>query len=69
MDNEPVFEASLRLPYGYALTARARPSTVKRTLILLIPWAIYIAMPQGRASKVAFFVANRVSPMVRQKVR
>ena len=69
MDNEPIFQASVKLPFGYALTARAHPSTVKRTLIKLIPWAIYVAMPQGRAAKVALFAANRLSPMVKQKVR
>jgi hypothetical protein len=69
MDNEPVFEASVKLPFGYALTARAHPSTVKKTLIRLLPWAIYVAMPQGRASKVALFAANRISPMMKQKAR
>jgi len=69
VDNEPIFEASVKLPYGYWLTARARPSTVKRTLIRLLPWAIYVAMPQGRAAKVVLFAASRLSPMVKQKVR
>jgi len=69
MDNEPLFETSVTLPYGFALTARVRPSTVKRTLIKLLPWAIYVAMPQGRAAKVALFAATRLSPMVKQKVR
>jgi hypothetical protein len=69
MDNEPIFEASVKLPYGYALTARARPSTVKKTLVRLLPWAIYVAMPQGRAAKVALFAATRLSPLVKQKVR
>ena len=69
MDNEPLFETSVKLPYGFALTARVRPSTVKRTLIKLLPWAIYVAMPQGRAAKVALFAATRLSPMVKQKVR
>jgi len=69
VDNEPVFEASVKLPFGYALTARARPSSVKMTLIRLLPWALYVALPQGRAAKVALFAATRLSPMMKQKVR
>ncbi len=69
MDNEPIFEASLKLPFGYVLTARARPSSVKMTIIRLLPWAIYVAMPQGRAAKVALFAATRLSPMMKQKIR
>lgn len=69
MDNEPVFEKSIKLPYGYVFTARARPSTVKRTLLRLLPWAVYMALPQGRVAKTAFFLATRVSPLMKQKAK
>jgi hypothetical protein len=69
IDQEPVIETSIRLPFGYALTARARPSTVRRTIVRLLPWAIYLAMPPGRASKAAYFVAARVSPLVKQRIK
>jgi hypothetical protein len=69
VDNEPIFEKSIKLPLGYAFTARARPSTVKRTLVRLLPWAIYVAMPQGRVAKAAFFLATRVSPLMKQKAK
>ena len=69
MDHEPIFERSIKLPLGYAFTARARPSTVKRTLIRLLPWALYVAMPQGRVAKVALFAATRMSPLMKQKAK
>jgi hypothetical protein len=69
MDNEPIFEQSIRLPLGYAFTARARPSTVRRTAVKLLPWALYLALPKGRMAKLALFAANRFSPMFRQSVR
>jgi hypothetical protein len=69
MDNEPVFERSVNLPYGFVFTARARPSTVKRTLLRLLPWAVYMALPQGKTAKAAFFVATRVSPLMKQTTK
>jgi hypothetical protein len=69
MDNEPVFEKSIRLPMGYAFTARARPLTVKRTVIKLLPWALYAALPPGRVARIALFAATRVSPMMKQKIK
>lgn len=69
MDNDPVFEKSIRMPFGYAFTARARPSTVKSTVIKLLPWALYATLPQGRVSRVALFAATRLSPMMKQKVK
>ncbi len=69
MEPEPIFERSVALPFGYMFTARARPSTVKRTIIKLVPWALFIALPQGRATMLARVIANRVSPLVRQKIR
>jgi hypothetical protein len=68
-DNEPLFETSVKLPYGFALTARVRPSTIKSTAIRLLPWAVYLALPQGRLAKTALFLAMRTSPLVRQKLR
>jgi hypothetical protein len=69
MDTEPIFERSIRLPFGYAFTARARPSSVRRTAVKLLPWALYLAMPKGRMAKIALFAANRVSPIFKQNVR
>ena len=69
MDDDPIFEKSVRLPFGYAFTARARPSTVKRTVIKLLPWALYAALPQGRIARIALFAATRVSPMMKQKIK
>jgi hypothetical protein len=70
VEPEPIFEKSLEIkPIGFTLSFRARPSTVRRTVVRLLPWAIYAALPQGRMSKVALIAARRFSPMVRQKVR
>jgi hypothetical protein len=69
MDDEPVFEKSINLPMGYAFTARARPSTVKRTVINLLPWALYAALPKGRVARIALFAATRVSPLMKQKIK
>ena len=69
MDDEPLFETSVKLPYGFALTARVRPSTIKSTVLHVLPWAVYLALPQGRMAKTALFIAIRTSPLLRQKVR
>ncbi len=69
MVNEPLFEKTFELPLGYVFTARARPATIKRTVIRLLPWALVVALPQGRAAKAAAFAANRLSPMLRQTIR
>lgn len=69
MDRDPYFEKSIKLPLGYAFTARARPSTIRKTAIKLLPWALYAAMPQGRGAKIALAVATRLSPMMKQKIR
>ena len=66
---EPIFEKSFPLPLGYTFTARARPSSVKRTVVLLLPWALYAMMPAGRGSKITGSVARRLSPLMRQKIR
>ncbi|MBI2723627.1 MAG: hypothetical protein HYX50_01055 [Chloroflexi bacterium] len=66
---EPIFEKSVRLPLGYSFTARARPSTIKRTAVRLLPWAIYAMLPEGRLARVAFGGARRLSPLMKQKIR
>ncbi|MEX0751284.1 MAG: hypothetical protein WD359_10805 [Dehalococcoidia bacterium] len=70
MDPEPIFEKSIEIkPIGFTLSFRARPSTVRRTVVSLLPWALYAALPHGRVSKVALLAARRLSPMVKQKIR
>jgi hypothetical protein len=70
MDPEPIFERSIEIkPMGFTLSFRARPSTVRRTIIALLPWAVYVALPQGRMSKIALVAARRLSPMVKQNIR
>jgi hypothetical protein len=69
MEPEPIFERSVGLPFGYVITARARPSTVRRTVLRLLPWAIFVALPGGRAKTIGAAIANRLSPLARQKVR
>lgn len=66
---DPIFEKSFPLPLGYTFTARARPSTVKRTVIRLLPWAVYAMLPTGRRAKLALGVARKISPLMRQKIR
>jgi hypothetical protein len=69
VEPEPIYEKTLQLPLGYTFTARARPSTIKRTAIRLLPWALYAAMPGGRGSKIALLAAQRLSPLVRSRLR
>jgi len=54
------------MPLGYVFTARARPSSVRRTIIRLLPWAMYAMLPPGRRARMALAFARRVSPLVRQ---
>ena len=67
MPQEPIFEKTVSMPLGYVFTACARPSTVRRTVIRLLPWAMYAMLPPGRRARAALAVAKRVSPLVRQK--
>jgi hypothetical protein len=67
VEPEPYFELSIPLPREYVFTARARPSTVRRTVLRLLPWAIFAAMPRGRLSRVTFGLASRVSPLAQQR--
>ncbi len=67
MAQEPIFEKTVSMPLGYVFTARARPSTVRRTVIRLLPWAMYAMLPPGRRARTALAVAKRFSPLVRQK--
>lgn len=70
MEPDPIFEKSIDLkPIGFTLSVRARPSTVRRTVIKLLPWALYMAMPGGRMTKLALIAARKFSPMVKQKIR
>ena len=70
MEPEPIFEKTIALPMGYVITARARPSTIRRTAVKLLPWALVIALPQGGLlRKVALSAAMRFAPMVKQKLR
>ena len=64
---EQIFEKTLNLPLGYVVTARARPSTVRRTVLRLLPWALYAAMPKGRPARAALSAARRISPLLRQR--
>ena len=65
---EPIFERTFSLPLGYSFTARARPSSVRRTILKLIPWAIVAALPDGRAAKLATAAARRASPLTKYKL-
>jgi hypothetical protein len=69
MEREPIFERSIEVKQiGYTLSVRARPSTIRRTVIRLLPWAIYAAVPHGgRWSKLALVFATRMSPLFRAK--
>ena len=70
MPPEPVFEKSIHVRLlDYTLTVRARPSSIPRTVLRLLPWAAYIALPEGRLSRMAGAVARRLSPLAKQKVR
>lgn len=68
MPAEPVFQKTVALPLGYVFTARVRPSTVRRTVIRLLPWAVYAMLPPGRRARTALRVARRFSPLVRERV-
>jgi hypothetical protein len=68
MEPEPIFERTIHLPAGYVFTARARPSTIRRTALRLLPWALYVALPQGRGARIAFALATRFSPLFKQKM-
>ena len=69
MASEPIFEKSVHLPMDFVFTARARPSSIKRTVLMLLPWALYAMTPAGRQSRIVLAVARRVSPLMRQRIR
>lgn len=70
MEPEPIFEKTISLPMGYVITARARPSTIRRTAIRLLPWALVMAMPQASLPRrIALAAAMRLSPMVKERIR
>lgn len=65
--DDPVFEKSLTIkPIDHVITVRARPATIKHTLLLLMPWALYIALPEGKLARMAFSVARRISPLAKR---
>ena len=65
--DDPVFEKSLTIkPIDHVITVRARPATIRRTLLLLMPWALYIALPEGKLARMAFSVAKRISPLAKR---
>jgi hypothetical protein len=68
-DADALVQASIPLPFNYAFTARLKPSTVKKTALMLVPWAIYMVLPKGKARQVAFVAASRVSPLARPRVK
>ena len=69
MPQEPLYEKSFALPLGYVFTARARPSSIRRTAIKLLPWALVAMAPAGRTSRIAQSLAKRLSPMAKYKIR
>jgi hypothetical protein len=65
--DDPVFEKSLTIkPIDHVITVRAHPATIRRTLLLLMPWALYIALPEGKLARMAFSVAKRISPLAKR---
>ena len=69
MPQEPIYEKTFALPLGYVFTARARSSSIRRTAIRLLPWALVAMAPAGRGSRVAQSVARRLSPLAKYKIR
>jgi len=70
MEPDPVLERSIEVkPIGYTLSFRARPSTIRRTVLRLLPWALYMALPPGRMSKLTYGIARRVSPLAKRRLR
>ena len=69
IEAEPYFEFSIPLPRDQVFTARARPATIRRTVVGLLPWALYAAVPQGRMSRISYALANRFSPLAKQRLR
>ena len=69
MANDPIVEKTIALPMDYVFTARIRPSSVKRTAVRLLPWAVVAMLPGTRQTKVARAVATRLFPLSRYKIR
>jgi hypothetical protein len=69
MPQEPIYEKTVLLPLGYVFTARARPSSIRRTALRLLPWALVAMAPAGRGSNISQSVAKRVSPLAKYKIR
>ena len=69
MANDPVYEKTIQLPMSYVFTARIRPSSVKRTAIRLLPWALVMMLPGKRQTRFASAVAKRLSPLYKYAIR
>lgn len=69
MQRDPIYEKTVALPLGYVFTARARPSSIRRTAFKLLPWALVAMAPAGRGSKIAQSVAKRLSPLAKYTIR
>lgn len=69
MPTDPILRKTISLPYDYRFTIQATPWSIRRTFIMLIPWAIVAMAPSGRPSKMATAVASKVSPFVKQVFR
>ncbi len=69
MPQDPIYEKTIALPLGYVFTARARPASIRRTALRLLPWALVVMAPAGRRSRVAQAVARRLSPLAKYKIR
>lgn len=68
--SEPILERTIELPLDYALTFRATPRSMKRTVIRLLPWALVAMLPAGkRPARIATAVASRLSPLARYGIR
>jgi hypothetical protein len=68
-DSDPIFNASLNLPFNYAFTVGLRAATVKRTALMLAPWALYMVLPKGRVRGLAQAVASRISPLAQASIK
>lgn len=69
MEQDPIYERSVALPMGYVFTARIRPSTILGTALRLLPWALYVMLPQGRGSRLVLAAARRLSPLMKYSIR
>lgn len=69
MEQDPIYERTVELPMGYVFTARVRPATVRGTVLRLLPWAVYVMLPQGRGSRFVLAAARRLSPLFKYSIK